>query len=210
MNQFKLTTQINILFTFVAILACVVFLFVLNLSFERGYENQNMFYLKDYYEELSDSYHPTITDFEYNYESIYNEYFILKDGKMVAYSDGSIVGIRNRNLIVQHIKEVYFSNSNDKTSHTIDYIRMGDVAYMGEVISDGINPKYAVIAVSNTQSFIHDMTGNVPFYTTLAFINILALGMIIIWLWSSSTVKKLKELQSVVDHMLKDNYQTEI
>lgn len=209
MNKFKLTTQINIIFSFVTILGCVVFLFVLNLSFVRGYETQNRIYLNGYFDKIKEAYAPSIDTFGYDYESIYNDFLIIQDGEVIAMSNNS-VAVSDTNIIRDQIIDKYFKPGQVFNFRTVEYTRVGSVGYLGEVVNDAVNPKYAIIVISNTQQYINDMTGNVPFYTTLAFLNVLALGIIIIWLWSSNTVKKLKELQLVVDDMIKDNYQTEV
>src|SRR5690606_24181197 len=209
MNQFKLTTQINIIFSFVSIMACVVFLFVLNLSFARGYENQNAYLLSEYYKKIKSEYDPNAVTFNFEYESMYNDFFIIMDGDLVAFSN-NVVNAKERNNIINLIKNEYFLNNTDLSYKNIEYTRFGNYSYLGEIIDDVNHQRYAIIVISNTQAYINELTGNVPFYTTLAFINILALGMIIIWLWSSNTVKKLNDLKLVVDKMVQDNYQTEI
>ncbi|MBN3491060.1 HAMP domain-containing histidine kinase [Acholeplasma equirhinis] len=209
MNQFKLTTQINIIFSFVSIMACVVFLFVLNLSFARGYENQNAYLLSEYYKKIKSEYDPNAVTFNFEYESMYNDFFIIMNGDLVAFSN-NVVNAKERNNIINLIKNEYFLNNTHLSYKNIEYTRFGNYSYLGEIIDDINHPRYAIIVISNTQAYINELTGNVPFYTTLAFINILALGMIIIWLWSSNTVKKLNDLKLVVDKMVQDNYQTEI
>ena len=210
MNHIKLTTQINIIFTFVSILACVVFLFVMNLSFARGYENQNMYHLNEYFLKIKTQYNPTVDNFTYDQESTYNDYIIFNRGEIVAYSTNAIPN-KVRNEIASVIEETYVNPIKPFGEKEITYTRYGDYAYAGEVIDyNSASNRYVIVVISDTQNYINEMTGSVPFYTTLAFINILALGMIIIWLWSSNTVKRLNDLRTVVDEMVHDGYQTPI
>lgn len=209
MNRFKLATQINIIFTFVTVLSGIIFIFILNLSFTKGIENQNMVYLKDYFNQVYVDYDPYTNDLEFDHQSIYNDYIIIRNGEISLSSQENI----NPDLI-DYVSEViistYFTNNTTRALQEISYIRYKDIAYLGIVSHPMGTPKFAVIVVSNASEYIQDMTGRVPFYATLAFLSILVLGNVIIWLWSSTTVAKLKHLQSLIDDMIRSDYQNEM
>ena len=209
MNRLKLTTQVNIIFSFVTLLGCLVFLFILNLSFNQAYEYQNMLYLTSYYKSVEEVHNPSSQTFNYDDSLIYNDHFVIKDGVVVS-SSTDYISIEDLNMVIDIILRDYFKPSDLFTLRNITYTRLGKIAYMGKVVDPVMNPKYAIIVISNASEYISDMTGNVPFYATLAFLNILVLGNVIIWLWSGSAVKKIKILQDVVDQMIKDDYETKV
>lgn len=209
MNRFKLATQINIIFTFVTVLSGIIFIFILNLSFTKGIENQNMAYLNDYYSQVRVDYDPYTNSLEYDHKSIYNDYLIIRNGELTLYSNENI-NQEYLDYVTSIINEVYFKNNATRTNETIPYTRYKDIAFMGIVSHPMGTSKFAVIVISNTTDYIQDMTGRVPFYATLAFLSILVLGNIIIWLWSSTTVAQLKELQLAIDDMVKNDYQRDI
>lgn len=209
MNRLKLTTQVNIIFSFVTLLGCVVFLFILNLSFNQAYEYQNMLYLSSYYKTVEEAHNPSIQTFNFEDSLIYNDHIVIKDGVVVS-SSNDYVDQADITLVTDMILNDYFKPTDLFTLRSITYTRIGKIAYLGKVVDPVMYPKYAIIVVSNTSEYITNMTGNVPFYATLAFLNILVLGNVIIWLWSGSAVKKIKLLQDVVDQMIKDDYQTKV
>lgn len=209
MNQLKLTTQINIIFSFVTLLGCVVFLFIINLTFDKAYENQNRAFLTNYFEEVKGSYQPNSNTFNFDNETVYNDYFVIKEGEVFAYSYNNIPE-QELNLLMNKMMQENFKPGQPFDIKNIPYTRMDNISYMGQIVNPIGQPKYGIFVMSNTQQFITDMTGNIPFYTTIAFLNILVLGNVIIWLWSSHTVGKLKELQEQVDQMVYDDYQTEV
>jgi len=209
MNKLKLATQLNIIFTFITILSGMFFLFIVNLSFKRAYENQNQIYLDNYFKEVLRIYESNPSAFNYNNTTKYNDFFIVLDDQVIDFSDNNIAD-EDFNRIANLVIRKYFSEDREFKGQTIRYTIDQDVAYMGVVRKLPNTRLYGVFAISNVEEYIDDMTGNVPFYTTLAFLNILVLGNIIVWLWSSSTVGKLRDLQTSVNQMVADDYQTEV
>ncbi|WP_025725003.1 sensor histidine kinase [Acholeplasma granularum] len=187
----------------------MVFLFILNLSFNTAYQNQNKNYLQNFFSELIDRYDANPTTFEYDNQTLYNDYFIIEDGVRTKYTRYNI-SEEDFNIVVNQIISEYFEQINERNFINVPYTISGKIAYMGRVIKPIGKPRYAVFVVSNSDEFIENMTGNIPFYATISFLNILVLGNIIIWLWSSSTVNKLKDLQDAVNKMIEDDYQTEV
>lgn len=209
MNKFKLTTQINIIFSFVTILGCVVFLFVLNLSFNKGFENQNRLQLGNYLDHIKFEYNYNDQFFTREYGNLYNDFIIINNQGSVHFSS-NILSTSKRLEIIEHFRTTYYNPYNALSEQRISYRRLGDLAIEGVIVNSDMEQKYAIIVVSNVSKYINDFGGDVPFYTSLAFLNILVLGNIIIWLWSSSTVKKLKDLKESVDKMVDDDYQKPI
>ncbi len=209
MNKFKLTTQINIIFSFVTILGCVVFLFALNLSFNKGFENQNRSQLGIYLDHITYEYDNNSEFYATEYGNMYDDFIVIENGGVIHFSE-NFMNIEQRSLVVETFLEKHYNPLNLYGTFRGKYERLGALAYKGLIVNNGVDPKYAIIAVSNTAQYISDLGGDVPFYTSLAFLNILVLGNIIIWLWSSAAVKKLKDLKEVIDKMVKDDYQTPI
>lgn len=209
MNKLKLATQLNIIFSFVTILGGMFFLFIVNLSFAKAYENQNRTYLDNYFAEILRIYESNPTNFSYNNLTKYNDFFIIENNQVIAYSRNNVEE-HEFNRITNKILRDHFSTPQSYSVLNFRYTMDGDSAYIGVIKRPLYGPNYGVFAVSNAQAFVGDMTGNIPFYTTLAFLNLLVLGNIIVWLWSTSTVGKLKELQTSVDQMIEEDYQTEV
>lgn len=209
MNKLKLATQLNIIFSFVTILGGMFFLFIVNLSFVKAYENQNRTYLDNYFAEILRIYESNPANFSYNNLTKYNDFFIIEGNQVIAYSRNNVEE-HEFNRITNKILRDHFSTPESYSVLNFRYTMDGDSAYIGVIKRPLYGPNYGVFAVSNAKAFVGDMTGNIPFYTTLAFLNLLVLGNIIVWLWSTSTVGKLKELQTSVDQMIEEDYQTEV
>lgn len=209
MTKLKLATQLNIIFSFVTILGGMFFLFIVNLSFTKAYENQNKIYLDSYYNEILRLYEENPMGFSYESLTKYNDFFIIVDDQVVHYSKNNVT-LQEFNQISNLMLREHFKGQETYTNRTLRYTIDGNIAYMGRIKRPLNGTKYGVFVVSNVTEFVEDMTGNIPFYTTLAFLNILVLGNIIIWLWSTSTVGKLKDLQSSVKQMIEDDYQSEV
>src|SRR5690554_7741425 len=90
MNKLKLATQLNIIFTFITILSGMFFLFIVNLSFKRAYENQNQIYLDNYFKEVLRIYESNPSAFNYNNTTKYNDFFIVLDDQVIDFSDINI------------------------------------------------------------------------------------------------------------------------
>ncbi|VEU83026.1 sensor histidine kinase [Acholeplasma hippikon] len=168
-----------------------------------------MAYLNDYYAQVRVDYDPYTNELEYDHKSIYNDYLIIRNGSIALYSNEN-VSEEYINYVAEHVISEYFENNTTRSNQTITYVRYKDIAYMGIVSHPMGTPKFAVVVVSNATEYIQDMTGSVPFYATLAFLSILVLGNVIIWLWSSTTVSKLKVLQEKIDDMIKTDYQSDV
>src|SRR5690554_4605817 len=208
MRKSKLTTQINIIFSAVTLLGGVIFILVLSLTFRKGFEAQNKGYLEQYYQIVESEYDPNSTNFNLHSESVYNDYLIISKDSIITSNSENIPNYE-KNQIQQRIYNKYFLNNNTFIPTAIPYTNYYNVSYLGRLIKVD-EFEYAIIVISNTKQYVDDMTGNVPFYATLAFLNVLVLGNIIIWLWSSNTANKIVELQSNIDLMIKEDYQTEI
>jgi len=209
MSKLKLATQLNIIFSFVTILGGMFFLFIVNLSFSKAYENQNKIYLDSYFSEILRMYEENPAVFSYQNLTKYNDYFIIELDQVVHYSRNNLSEEIFNQISNQMLRD-HFSFGDNYINRTVKYTIDGEIAYTGIIKRPPNGPKYGVFAVSNVTAFVDDMTGNIPFYTTLAFLNILVLGNIIVWLWSSSTFGKLKDLQSSVNTMIDEDYQTEV
>lgn len=210
MNNFKLASQVNMIFSFVTILGSIVFLFVLNLSFTKGYENQNIVYLENFYNKVKNRYEENPSYFDFEYEVAYNDYIILNTLGYIDTYTNTNVGQKNILDVYDLVMDEYFYQDFEGKTLPIKYQKYNNISFMGEVIRIDGNVKYVIIVLSDTDKYIKDMTGDIPFYTTLAFLNILVLGNVIIWLWSTNTVTKLKDLKNAIDAMVKDDYKNEI
>lgn len=212
MTRLKLSIQINLIFSTVTIIASLIFLFVLNLAFSAGYRNQNKIHLEAYYRDV-------LSEVDVNsnidgtniqiLEREFNDYVIIRaDTSNVTHSNNFLT-VAQANAFGQARRREYFGEATEPF-YEISYRVESGVAYMGEVFYNNDGIKVGIFVVSNVDAYIRSMAGNVPLYATLAFMNILILGYIIIWLWSSQTVNKLKKLQLAVEKMSNDNYQTTI
>lgn len=90
MTKLKLATQLNIIFSFVTILGGMFFLFIVNLSFTKAYENQNKIYLDSYFNEILRLYEENPMGFSYESLTKYNDFFIIVDDQVVHYSKNNV------------------------------------------------------------------------------------------------------------------------
>src|SRR5690606_8904826 len=132
MNKLKLATQLNIIFSFVTILGGMFFLFIINLSFTKAYENQNRIYLDSYFTEILKSYEDNPNDFNYINVTRYNDYFIIYDDEVIA-SSRKNVSEEDFNKIANFILREHFSSNESYTNRTLRYTIDGDIAYMGRI-----------------------------------------------------------------------------
>ncbi len=210
MREYKLTTQINLIFSAVTLLGGVLFLLILTLTFNRGFTGQNKSYLEQYFKLVESEYDPEEGNFSLSSEFLYNDYLIVHDNQdkdVFTSSNNSNIPNSEKNEVREIINKYLESNTNRVS--TINYTRLKGISYLGKYYGQD-DYSYVIIVMSNTNKYVKDMTGNVPFYASLAFLNVMVLGNIIIWLWSSNSIKKISDLQSKVDLMIKEDYQETI
>src|SRR5690554_478459 len=132
MNKLKLATQLNIIFSFVTILGGMFFLFIVNLSFTKAYENQNRIYLDNYFSEIFKQFEDNPMNFSYENVTRYNDYFIIVDDEVVYYSRKN-VDEEEFNKITNYILMEHFKSYESYTNRTIRYTIDGNISYMGRV-----------------------------------------------------------------------------
>ena len=202
-KHFKLATQINMIFTAVALLTSLVFLFALNRVFSDFREQQNLVQLQIYFDDVMQR--------GYLAESDYNGFVVYEGGIALYYSNfGSI-----DNLIDSETLYDYYL-ANWKPS---DFEIQGNM-FIQETFKVQVGKElYTFIVDTNRSRVVIGFTGHEYLevatneFTTLlqiSFIALILLGNVIILTWSRLTVDRVRKLQTDVGNLVAYNYSVPI
>src|SRR5690554_4466457 len=131
MREYKLTTQINLIFSAVTLLGGVLFLLILTLTFNRGFTGQNKSYLEQYFKLVESEYDPEEGNFSLSSEFLYNDYLIVHDNQdkdVFTSSNNSNIPNSEKNEVREIINKYLESNTNRVS--TINYTRLKGISYL--------------------------------------------------------------------------------
>lgn len=192
MKNVKLTTQLNLMFTFVTLLTSLIFLVAMNRLFREVRVDQNRAQLQGYLQEVRiyQSQPPA---------SIYNGYIIYKNGTVDKINNFDILdGNFTINRLIYDLNvwpgTLKIELVNGKTyTFLIDRMPGGDL-----------------IIVFTGEEYIKMLGNNFNLVIQLSFIALVVLGNLIILMWSNITVQRVKRLKAQVAKLTPNNYKTPI
>lgn len=208
MKRFRLTTQLNIVFTVVIIIIGALFLLIFEVSQAKIYEAPNVMQLEVYLNEvvnlkLHDEIIPS------NHE--YNGYYISNyDGKIIE--DMNDPAITYSSVISYHAKKVWENPDLISTSYDIVTFQDKDIYVKGKFIKrDPEDLKSGELILVFTDRRYEEIL-KTDFFITLqiTFFTLMLFGNLIILLWSRMLVGRIEILQHKVLNLSKTGYKKEI
>jgi two-component system sensor histidine kinase CssS len=192
MKDVKLTTQLNLMFTFVTLLTSLIFLVAMNRLFREVRVDQNQAQLQGYLQEVrSNMANPTT--------SVFNGYIIYKDGKVDKIYNFDI--LNNQYTPTKLVNDLNIWPGTMK----VDTINGVTYTFFIDRLSGG-----DIVIVFTSEEYIRMLGNSFNAVIQLSFIALVVLGNLIILMWSSITVQRVKRLKTQVAKLTPNNYKVPI
>lgn len=203
MRHMKLATQINIIFTAVALLTSLIFVIALNRVFKDIRDQQNLVQLQVYFDDVKQPSTQASSD--------YNGYIVYENGSLTAYDNFEAI-------------DNVFDAQSLYTYYRL-YWKPSDFEILGNMFIQDIyelkldDHNYTFIVETNRDRVIIAFTGSLYLevnreeFTTLlqiSFLALILLGNVIILTWSRLTVDRIQRLQTDVGNLVTYNYSVPI
>jgi two-component system sensor histidine kinase CssS len=192
MKDVKLTTQLNLMFTFVTLLTSLIFLVAMNRLFREVRVDQNQAQLQGYLQEVR-------SNMDSPSSSLFNGYIIYKDGRIDKTYNFDI--LNNNYTSTKLVNDL----NNWPGTMKIDTISGVTYTFFIDRLSGG-----DIIIVFTGEEYIRMLGNSFNSVIQLSFIALVVLGNLIILMWSSITVQRVKRLKSQVATLTPNNYKTPI
>lgn len=192
MKDVKLTTQLNIMFTFVTLLTSLIFLVAMNRLFREVRVDQNQAQLQGYLQEVR-------SNMDSPSSSMFNGYIIYKNGRIDKTSNLEI--LNNHYTPTKLVQDLNVLPGTMKT----DLIDGTTYTFFIERLSGG-----DIIIVFTNEEYIRMLGNSFNSVVQLSFIALVVLGNLIILMWSSITVQRVKRLKSQVAKLTPNSYKVPI
>jgi two-component system sensor histidine kinase CssS len=192
MKDVKLTTQLNLMFTFVTLLTSLIFLVAMNRLFREVRVDQNQAQLQGYLQEIRSNMDSPPT-------SLFNGYIIYKDGRIDKSYNFDI--LNNNYTPTKLVNDLNIWPGTMK----IDTINGVSYTFFVDRLSGG-----DIVIVFTGEEYIRMLGNSFNSVIQLSFIALVVLGNLIILMWSSITVQRVKRLKSQVAKLTPNNYKTPI
>ena len=198
-KHMKLATQINLIFTGVAVLTSLVFLFALNKVFKEVRVQQNVVQLQVYFDDVMRR--------NYLTESEYNGFSIYESGESVRfYNFDAIDNIFTTSTLYNY----YLHNwkpSDFEIERSIVIQETFETEIDGEDYTFIVSTSQNQLAIGFTGEKYLDVASNeVTSLVQISFIALILLGNVIILTWSRITVDRVNKLQLDVNNLVVSNY----
>lgn len=181
MKRLGLSFQLNLIFSLVIVFASGLFIFIFNAALNVRFLDQSTDEVERHYAQIK--------------EMVNNDQPIViykADYLGFAYAEDGVIISENKDLLVRLPYD-----------ELIDDLPTGDIFPIVErnVIIRGYkenNDNY-LIAFYDVGLYSKNVKGHTQLYTILAFVNIILLGNIVVWMWSNSILRRLKGLNQTVE-----------
>ncbi len=192
MKDVKLTTQLNIMFTVVTLLTSIVFLIAMNRLFIDVRIDQNKVQLQTYLQEVRNN-------MSRPPQSMYNGYIIYRNGRVEQTYQTDI--LNNQYSVNRLVSELMVWPGTMK----IDTIKGTQYTFFVDRLPDG-----GMIIVFTGDAYIRALGNNFNMVVQISFIALVLLGNLIILMWSSITVSRVKRLKGQVALLTANEYRIPI
>ncbi len=193
MKRIKLTTQLNIIFTVVILLTSLVFLFALNRVFDDFRAQQNIEQLESYFYDVKNN----IEDPPF---SEYSGFVIAQDGVITKSSNLEVL---DNNYTEDQLIDKFSVWPGFSKNETID-----GQNYYYKISRQ--NDTSVLVIVFTSEDYLHSVSHSFGTIVQGGFIALILLGNIIILIWSTLTVRRIKKLKGEVEKMSKNSYKVPI
>jgi two-component system, OmpR family, sensor histidine kinase CssS len=192
MKDVKLTTQLNLMFTFVTLLTSLIFLVAMNRLFREVRVDQNQAQLQGYLQEVrSNMANPTT--------SVFNGYIIYKDGVVDKIYNFDILNNQYTPTKLVNDLNIWPGTMKVDTINGVTYTFFIDRLTGGDIV-----------IVFTSEEYIRMLGNSFNAVIQLSFIALVVLGNLIILMWSSITVQRVKRLKTQVAKLTPNNYKVPI
>ena len=215
MKRFKLTTQINLLFSLVTIIIGLIFVFVLEFSRKNEAEAMNKLQLIEYFDDVQES----LDKNEIPVNNRYNGHIIIKN-KSIKYSDTDIFG-DNQAVVDEFIGKVvstlrlsYVNRTfaqiqfkSDRIFFVVSFTTISAVP-VGVPITSSAIEEMTIVFTNN--AFIRSFSAGASAIMRIIFLLLLAAGNVIILTWSRSLANRIRKLEKDIRRLVDLNYEQPI
>lgn len=201
----------NIIFAVVTVISCLVFLFIINVSFTNAYERQNQTQLYQFHNETISLYKQTGMAVNF---SRHNGFIILIDN---IYLESQITRETSQTQAVEYIitiseKEKVIATVLSQEKEMLTFTRIDGIGF---IFSEFLHPDndgsiVTLISITNTRTYVSELASPIRESAILSFLSIFLIGNLVIWIFSKNIVRKLNKLNSSVETMISHDYNTPI
>lgn len=193
MRRTGLSFQVNLIFSFVIIFASGLFIFILNAALNKRYFEQSLDEVEKHYEQISlqIQHYGEVINYDVNYLGY-------------AYK---LTGIGEGSHNIELINELNL----EKLINMMPIGNFNPEVFKNLIVKGRkLGRNNYVVVFYDVGLYTNTLKGNTQLFMISAFINIILLGNIVIWLWSSSLLKRIKGINSAVKAYSNQDYDVEI
>ncbi|NLB85033.1 MAG: HAMP domain-containing histidine kinase [Acholeplasmataceae bacterium] len=208
MKRWRLTTQLNIVFTSVIIIVGALFLLIFEVSQTKIYEAPNVMQLEVYLKEVVNH---KINDEIIPSSNPYNGYFIMEYNEIIIeYMNDP--AITYPSVISNYGYKVWDNPELIETTFDITTFQDKDIYVKGQFIGRDPNDSKSgeLILVFTDRRYEETLKTNFFITLQITFFTLMIFGNLIILLWSRMLVGRIEILQYTVLNLSKSDYKKEI
>ncbi|MDL2292586.1 HAMP domain-containing histidine kinase [Acholeplasma sp. OttesenSCG-928-E16] len=215
MKKFKLTTQINLIFTLVTVLIGLIFIFILEYSYQKERESININQLSRYFEEVFNGY--KAGEFPSNNKKYHDKFngHIIWERKSNGIIEFDLANIypQNENNAENLVREIREKTPNLTLNHYFGKLRHEgrEISYFVSTNSlKATDPIDFMVIAFTDNSYILSMENMSNTIVRIVFIILIIIGNLIILMWSRALADRITKLESQIKNLDDNNYSKEI